>query len=82
MDPEASTVDHLIPVSKGGSNDLTNLVLCCKQCNGEKADRMPTTEELKMARLWRRDKIKKKKRVRIASDLKRDLANDQYFNTK
>jgi 5-methylcytosine-specific restriction endonuclease McrA len=35
------TLDHVIPVSRGGSNALTNMVLACKPCNRAKADRMP-----------------------------------------
>lgn len=27
-------LDHVIPVSEGGSNHLTNFVLSCPQCNG------------------------------------------------
>ncbi len=33
------TVDHIVPISEGGSDDLTNLVLACRQCNGKKKDR-------------------------------------------
>jgi 5-methylcytosine-specific restriction endonuclease McrA len=31
-----TTVDHLIPICKGGGNELTNLVTCCKTCNSIK----------------------------------------------
>lgn len=27
------TYDHVIPVSKGGKDDVTNLVACCSCCN-------------------------------------------------
>lgn len=30
-------VDHFIPLAKGGTNDLENLVLSCIRCNLEKA---------------------------------------------
>ncbi|KKL53833.1 hypothetical protein LCGC14_2271450, partial [marine sediment metagenome] len=32
-------VDHLIPVSKGGTNDFYNLASCCKPCNSKKYTR-------------------------------------------
>lgn len=32
------TVDHLTPRALGGSNDISNLVLCCRPCNNAKAD--------------------------------------------
>jgi len=40
---EATTVDHLIPVSKGGTDQESNLVACCVQCNSAKRDRMAPT---------------------------------------
>jgi len=64
------TIDHLVPKSLGGSNDIENLVPCCAECNREKADRMPTEDELTMARQWRGDKPLKPRRVKIATDLK------------
>ena len=31
-------IDHLIPVSKGGDNDESNLVAACEDCNQGKSD--------------------------------------------
>lgn len=33
------SLDHLLPRSKGGSNDATNLVTACKMCNSIRGDR-------------------------------------------
>lgn len=32
-------VDHIVPVAKGGTNDIVNLVTSCQPCNSGKADR-------------------------------------------
>lgn len=32
----ADTVDHVLPIASGGSNDDTNLVACCRYCNTSK----------------------------------------------
>jgi len=33
------TLDHLLPLSKGGDNDDENLVLCCRSCNSQKKNK-------------------------------------------
>lgn len=33
-------VDHINPVSKGGKNDLLNLITACEDCNSGKSDRL------------------------------------------
>lgn len=32
-------IDHIVPVSKGGGNDLLNLITSCKDCNRGKSNR-------------------------------------------
>lgn len=32
----ADTVDHVLPIVRGGSNEDDNLVACCRYCNGSK----------------------------------------------
>ncbi len=36
------TVDHIVPRSRGGTDDLGNLVLACKSCNSSKGARSVT----------------------------------------
>ncbi|CAN5632539.1 HNH endonuclease [soil metagenome] len=36
----ASTIDHVVPRSRGGSHAWDNVVACCLACNGRKGDRL------------------------------------------
>lgn len=42
------TLDHVIPKSKGGTNDWTNLVTSCIKCNLKKADKTPEEARMNM----------------------------------
>lgn len=37
--PKKMSIDHVIPRSKGGSNHIDNLVICCEPCNTKKGDK-------------------------------------------
>jgi len=37
----ASTIDHVMPRSRGGADTWENLVACCLRCNNVKSDRTP-----------------------------------------
>jgi 5-methylcytosine-specific restriction protein A len=39
--PQLLTMDHLIPVVRGGHSDKNNLVTSCKDCNSKKGYRVP-----------------------------------------
>ena len=41
----AFEVEHLVPTSRGGSDDLANLALACRACNLYKADHVTGREE-------------------------------------
>lgn len=47
--PFPTEVDHILPVSRGGTADRENLAPACSACNGEKLDFTP--EEWKVWRL-------------------------------
>ncbi|MCK5076341.1 MAG: HNH endonuclease [Calditrichia bacterium] len=34
--PKELTMDHLVPLSRGGKSTRGNIVPCCKQCNNDK----------------------------------------------
>jgi 5-methylcytosine-specific restriction protein A len=53
--PSELTMDHLIPIVRGGKSDKKNCVPSCKDCNSKKGNK--TTAELAMQDL--RDKSKK-----------------------
>jgi 5-methylcytosine-specific restriction endonuclease McrA len=40
--PEELTMDHKIPLSRGGFSEKINLVPCCKECNNKKKYLLPT----------------------------------------
>ena len=56
----ATTVDHVLPRSRGGQNTWDNLVASCRSCNNTKGDRTPEemgwtlgfTPSAPQARLW------------------------------
>lgn len=35
------TIDHIVPISKGGTYDYDNLQCCCFKCNQLKSNEMP-----------------------------------------
>jgi hypothetical protein len=41
------TIEHLLSISSGGSNHLSNLAISCKPCNSE-AGRLPIVEKVKL----------------------------------
>jgi 5-methylcytosine-specific restriction endonuclease McrA len=42
--PAALTMDHLVPVIRGGKSTKGNLVPSCKLCNNERRHRLPFEE--------------------------------------
>jgi hypothetical protein len=48
----AKTIDHFIPLTKGGTNFQYNIVICCHQCNTLKADFLPNEFNTVVSKLW------------------------------
>lgn len=45
------TVDHVIPLSKGGSRGMHNLKVACERCNRHKAASLPAPEVIAAIRV-------------------------------
>lgn len=39
--PEQLTMDHLVPIARGGHSSKGNIVPCCKECNTKKNTLLP-----------------------------------------
>lgn len=51
----ATEIDHVIPLTRGGSAGMRNLAAACKRCNGEKGKQTPAewkTWRLRRGRPW------------------------------
>ena len=35
------TMDHIVPLARGGKSTKDNLVICCKECNNKKKTLLP-----------------------------------------
>ena len=44
--PAELTMDHLVPLARGGKSTRGNLVAACKECNTKKKYALPWEEEL------------------------------------
>lgn len=45
---KATTIDHVIPRSRGGTNRWDNTVAACSPCNGKKGNRTPEEAGMKL----------------------------------
>jgi 5-methylcytosine-specific restriction endonuclease McrA len=41
FDAAGLTMDHVVPLSRGGKSEKNNLVCCCKECNNKKKHLLP-----------------------------------------
>lgn len=56
VSPNEITMDHKIPLSRGGTSDRENIVPCCKECNNKKKYLTPWEWEEYLRRLKEGDK--------------------------
>ncbi|HEX9929732.1 MAG TPA: HNH endonuclease signature motif containing protein [Pyrinomonadaceae bacterium] len=43
------SVEHIFPISKGGTDDLENLALACQGCNGHKSTKIEAFDAVSQA---------------------------------
>ena len=58
--PEELSMDHIVPVARGGKSVRGNVVPCCKECNNKKTYLTPA--EIIMEQLEREEKEKTEKK--------------------
>lgn len=56
--PKVASEDHVIPTTLGGSRHVSNIVICCRQCNSVKGKEYPSKEVL-----FRLDVLNKKRNI-------------------
>lgn len=44
--PKELTMDHIVPISRGGKSSKANVVPCCKECNNAKKQLLPIEWEV------------------------------------
>jgi 5-methylcytosine-specific restriction protein A len=49
--PKELTMDHIVPLTRGGKSTKGNLVPCCKECNNKKKYLLPLEWEEYLERL-------------------------------
>ena len=62
-----ATKDHIVPRSKGGSNEQTNIVDACRMCNSEKG--RLSIDEFRLVMAFRKGHLKPVKTFRFPGEL-------------
>jgi 5-methylcytosine-specific restriction enzyme A len=58
--PAELTMEHLVPIARGGKSDKKNCVPCCKECNSKKGHKLSVEQTMdqmssELTRLQRED---------------------------
>jgi len=57
-------VEHIRPMSAGGTNDYNNMVLSCRECNKNKGSRVLSKQERKLLREIMQEVVEKKQEIK------------------
>ena len=50
IQPKELTLDHIVPIARGGKTTKGNVVPCCKECNNQKKQLLPLEWEAYLSR--------------------------------
>ena len=53
--PKELTMDHIVPISRGGKSTKSNVVPCCKECNNAKKQLLPMEWEQYLQQFYQAD---------------------------
>ena len=69
-------VDHIIPVAKGGDNDLSNLITACFDCNRGKRDKKLTDKQSIKLQKEELDKLNaRREQIEMIAEWRKELSN-------
>lgn len=79
---EELTYDHVLPRSKGGRTEWTNIATCCIDCNKKKADRTPEQAKMKLLSTPRKPDLRPESVIRMTLPVTPDeWLNYLYWNS-
>lgn len=71
-------IDHLHPVSKGGGNEILNLVTACKDCNRGKSNRTIDDNSTIMVQKKQLDELQERReQLKLMMEWKRELQDEE-----
>lgn len=71
------SIDHIIPISRGGKNTWENMITCCIDCNWKKGDKLLNELGIKPKFLAKKPATSNIQRLKL--DLQRDFEEWKFF---